>query len=142
MTPYKKKVKLIKIGNKNDLYLVSNDELEQGDSFIDTKRCLVSEYKETITGGSQKKELVVCTHAGNYFKDDCKKIIAKPEQIGKVPVDFFGTTVLSGRDLGELDVEKIISNDGDCEILMDVFMSEDNGYRVPKLINNKVIICL
>ena len=78
-----------------------------------------------------------------------KKVIATSEQLGYVEytewhsnefgVEEFNTFI---KELDLKDIEDILSNNGECSIVMDEFLGDYCGYREIRYLNNKVIIHL
>lgn len=117
---HKKAVKLVKVENK--LYLISlTDEIKS------ENLCVFS------VGGN-----LVLAYPEDLLGDEIEwvgKVVVWPPNIGLNKLDNFYFNI------SEETIEAILKvNGGDCFIEMDVFLSEDNGYRSPRIINNKVII--
>ena len=107
------------------LYVVSNDEIKLGDSFIDLED-IYDYYGEVMVAGDSVKLQTI-----NELKQNFKKIIAFPSQIGYakdmrhdenschlcVPVEPYELT-------------EIMDNKGNCKIEL------KDG--TPKLVNNKI----
>jgi len=78
-----------------------------------------------------------------------KKVIATSEQLGYVEytewhsnefgVEEFNTFI---RTLDLKDIDNILSNNGECSVVMEEYLGDYCGYREIKYLNNKVIIHL
>ena len=66
---------------------VSNEIVNVGDTFIDTKRNLISTCKRKEIGTLKKVPIIICEYEGCYIEDDCKKILSKEEFICKCKTD-------------------------------------------------------
>ncbi len=66
---------------------VSNEIVNVGDTFIDTKRNLISTCKRKEIGTLKKVPIIICEYEGCYIEDDCKKILSKEEFIHKCKTD-------------------------------------------------------
>ena len=67
---------------------VSNEIVNVGDTFIDTKRNLISTCKRKEIGTLKKVPIIICEYEGCYIEDDCKKILSKEEFINKCKTDI------------------------------------------------------
>ena len=74
--------------------------------------------------------------------------VIPPNQIGfiveildhETPTEFWQSEIKYQID--EKYIEKIIKNNGECQIEMQTYIGDGCGYRLPKLIDDKVIIYL
>ncbi len=66
---------------------VPNEIVNVGDTFIDTKRNLISTCKRKEIGTSKKVPILICEYEGCYIEEDCKKILSKEEFINKCKTD-------------------------------------------------------
>lgn len=144
-----------------NMYLISDEELCPGDEFIDTKRGLISEFKEIIIGTSRHIELVVCRYEGNYIADDCKKLIARTNQIANAIVEreaYDPHYNYAGGHEGHMvnypitvdTIKEILGDGGNCSIETEEVFSNGSwtNYEtvsagfIPKLKDGKIVICL
>jgi hypothetical protein len=114
-------------------FLISDEKIEKGDFVL-----------ETLNNG---KYLPLTIQTENDLDiDKQKKIVALPEQIGKV-IEYVEheneNSLWSSRKKVNLNIEhinEILNNQGDCKIQMITFEGDYCGYRIPKLEENKIII--
>ena len=66
---------------------VSNEIVNVGDTFIDTKRNLISTCKRKEIGTSKKVPILICEYEGCYIEEDCKKILSQEEFINRCKTD-------------------------------------------------------
>ena len=59
-----------------EMYLTSNEDLSEGDEFIDVKGNIISTYHKTFIGGLNHVEMIECTYGNIYTKSNCKKLYA------------------------------------------------------------------
>lgn len=62
---------------------VPNEIVNVGDTFIDTKRNLISTCKRKEIGTSKKVPILICEYEGCYIEEDCKKVLTQEEFINK-----------------------------------------------------------
>ena len=72
---------------KNYCKNVPNEIVNVGDTFIDTKRNLISTCKRKEIGTSKKVPILICEYEGCYIEEDCKKVLTQEEFINKIKID-------------------------------------------------------
>jgi hypothetical protein len=99
-----------------------------------------------VTSKEEIENLIQYMTENDLDIDRQKKIVALPEQIGKV-VEYVEheneNSLWSSRKKVNLNIEhinEILNNQGDCKIQMITFEGDYCGYRIPKLEENKIII--
>jgi thymidylate synthase len=72
---------------KNYCKNVPNEIINTGDTFIDTKRNLISTCKRKEIGTSKKVPILICEYEGCYIEEDCKKILTQDKFINFIKTD-------------------------------------------------------
>jgi hypothetical protein len=72
---------------KNYCKNVDRETVNQGDTFLDTKRNITSVCKRKEIGTSKKIPIIICEYEGCYIEEDCKKILTQEEFINKCKTD-------------------------------------------------------
>lgn len=72
---------------KNYCKNVSDEIVNVGDTFIDTKRNLISTCRRKEIGTSKKVPILICEYEGCYIEEDCKKILSQEQFINKIKTD-------------------------------------------------------
>jgi hypothetical protein len=94
----------------------------------------------------KKVKMIMVDHTPYVLIDN--NICLPPSQIGfavetlnhETTTEFWQSEIKDVITSSQID--RIISNDGYCEIEMEDYTGDGAGYRLPKLIDNKVIIYL
>jgi hypothetical protein len=133
-----KSVKMVLTEYYNALqpFIISDDEIQVGDMVC-----------ELLTTGQWLPMTIHTINDIDIHRQ--KKVIATSEQLGYVEytewhsnefgVEEFNTFI---RSLDLKDIEDILSNNGECSVLMEEYLGDYCGYREIKYLNNKVIIHL
>jgi thymidylate synthase len=66
---------------------IDRETVNQGDTFLDTKRNITSVCKRKEIGTSKKIPIIICEYEGCYIEEDCKKILTQEEFINKIKTD-------------------------------------------------------
>jgi hypothetical protein len=120
-----KKVKLVQ-GENNSQYLVSDDKIVLGD-----------EVCELLTTGGW---LPMTVHTLNDIDvERQKKIIMYGDDIGYI-YDNHETSSVHYRKISQNDIVEILGDDVNCYLDMTTFEGDYCGFRIPHLIDNKVVI--
>ena len=133
-----KAVKMVLTDYYNALqpFIISDDEIQVGDMVC-----------ELLTTGQWLPMTIHTINDIDIHRQ--KKVIATSEQLGYVEytewhsnefgVEEFNTFI---RSLDLKDIEDILSNNGECSVVMEEYLGDYCGYREIKYLNNKVIIHL
>jgi thymidylate synthase len=72
---------------KNWCKNIGKEVINQGDTFLDTKRNIIAVCKRKEIGTSKKIPILICEYEGCYIEEDCKKILTQEEFIDKIKTD-------------------------------------------------------